>query len=280
MAVEFEIRQASHPSDVKKYDTDRLRKEFLIERIFVADQVQLVYTGYDRYIAGGIMPVSKSVKLEAIDPLKADYFCARREVGLINIGGPGFVLVDGKKYILETKEALYIGRGAREVVFESADKSRPAKFYLNSATAHKEYPSRKVTRQDAKVLDLGSSENANERQIIQFIVEATVPTCQLQMGLTELKPGSIWNTMPAHTHNRRMEVYFYSNIQEGQAVCHFMGEPRETRHIWVHNDQAVISPAWSIHAGAGTGSYFFIWGMAGENLDFTDMDPAPIIEMK
>jgi 4-deoxy-L-threo-5-hexosulose-uronate ketol-isomerase len=280
MSISFEIRQASHPSDVKKFDTGRLRNEFLIEKLFGDDQIFLTYTGYDRYIAGGIMPVSGPLKLETIDPLKADYFCQRREVGIINIGGPGIVTVDGQAFDLEMKEALFIGRGAREIQFQSRDKVTPAKFYLNSATAHKEYPTRKITRDEAKVLDLGSKENANERQIIQFIVEATVPTCQLQMGLTELKPGSIWNTMPAHTHNRRMEVYFYSGLQDGQAVCHFMGDPQETRHIWIQNDQAAISPAWSIHAGAGTGNYFFIWGMAGENLDFTDMDPAPIPEMK
>ena len=280
MSISFEIRQASHPTDVKNFDTKRLRDEFLIEKLFEKDQILLTYTGYDRYIAGGIMPVTNTLKLEAIDPLKAEYFCQRREIGIINIGGPGIVTVDGQDINLEIKEALFIGRGAKEVLFRSLDGANPAKFYLNSATAHKEYPVRKITRNEAKVLNLGSKDNANERQIIQFIVEATVPSCQLQMGLTELKPGSIWNTMPAHTHNRRMEVYFYSGLQEGQAVCHFMGDPQETRHLWMHNDQAAISPAWSIHAGAGTGNYFFIWGMAGENLDFTDMDPAPIPEMK
>lgn len=280
MSIEYYFRYAHHPQDVAHYDTARLREEFLIGRIFEPGKILLTYTVYDRFIAGGIQPGDEPLHLDTIDPLKAAYFCERREIGLINVGGPGKVQVDGMEFKLGNKEALYIGRGSKTVIFSSENPGKPAKFYLNSASAHRGLPTVKIDEAMAKVLNLGSPENANERQIIQFIVEATVETCQLQMGLTELKPGSIWNTMPPHTHHRRMEVYFYSEIPDEQAVCHFMGEPGDTRHIWVHNEQAVISPAWSIHAGAGTSNYFFIWGMAGENLDFTDMDPAPIAELK
>jgi 4-deoxy-L-threo-5-hexosulose-uronate ketol-isomerase len=272
MSTKYEERYAYHPEDVKGYDTSRLRKEFLVEELMVPDKINLVYSHIDRYIVGGIVPVHYYLKLDAIEPLKAEYFCERREVGIINVGGAGTVTVDGTEYKLEFKEALYIGKGSQAINFKSESIDNPAHFYLNSAPAHKEYPTKHITLADANVLNLGSLESSNERQINQLIINNLVDTCQLQMGMTELKPGSVWNTMPAHTHSRRNEVYFYFNVPEDQAVCHFMGEPKETRHIWMKNEQAVISPEWSIHSAAGTSNYIFIWGMAGENLDYTDMD--------
>jgi len=272
MTTIFEERHSFHPDDFKAYGTDRIRKEFLVEKVMEPGKVRLVYSQIERYIAGGAVPVGNDLPLETIDPLKASYFCERREVGIINVGAKGSVLVDGAEYVLEYKEALYIGKGSREVIFRSADAANPAKFYINSAPAHKEYPIRHITRENARVLKLGSLETSNERQINQLLINQVVETCQLQMGLTELKPGSVWNTMPPHTHSRRNEVYFYFEVPEGQAVCHFMGEPQETRHIWMQNEQAVISPSWSIHSAAGTSNYAFIWGMAGENLDYGDMD--------
>jgi 4-deoxy-L-threo-5-hexosulose-uronate ketol-isomerase len=223
-------------------------------------------------MVGGAVPVNEPLKLESIDPLKAEYFCERREVGIINVGGKGTVVVDQKRYDLDYKEALYIGRGNKEIYFESADSAAPAHFYINSAPAHKEHPVKKVTLQDAEVLETGKAEDSNARRINKLLINTVVQTCQLQMGLTELRPGSVWNTMPAHTHSRRMEAYFYFNVPQGQSVCHFMGEPQETRHIWMQNEQAVLSPTWSIHSAAGTSNYCFIWGMAGENLNYGDMD--------
>jgi 4-deoxy-L-threo-5-hexosulose-uronate ketol-isomerase len=272
MTIHYEERFASHPSDVKHYDTNELRKHFLIEKIMEEDTINLVYSHYDRYIAGGAVPVSGPLELTAIDPLKAPFFCYRRELGIINVGGKGSVTVDGNVYSVDFKEALYIGKGSEKILFSSEDATQPARFYLNSTPAHKECPTRHITLKEANVLQLGSQQTSNERQINQLLISKIVETCQLQMGMTELRPGSVWNTMPAHTHSRRMEVYFYFNVPEGQAVCHFMGQPQETRHIWMSNEQAVISPNWSIHAAAGTGNYVFIWGMAGENLDYADMD--------
>ncbi len=272
MAVNFEERHAFHPDDFKGYDTARIRKEFLVEKVMEDDQINLVYSHIERYIVGGAVPATGPLTLETVDALKSKYFCERRELGVINVGGAGTVLVDGTEYFLDFKDALYIGKGAKEIIFNSSDKHNPAHFYLNSAPAHKEYPNKLVTLKDANVLHMGSLELSNERNINQLMINTIVPTCQLQMGMTELKPGSVWNTMPAHTHSRRNEVYFYFNVPEGQAVCHFMGQPKETRHIWMGNEQAVISPAWSIHSAAGTSNYIFIWGMAGENLDYGDMD--------
>ena len=272
MAVNFEERHAYHPDDFKGYDTARIRKEFLVENVMEDDQVNLVYSHIERYIVGGAVPVTGPLTLGTVDALKSEYFCDRREVGVINVGGAGTVLVDGTEYFLDFKDALYIGKGAKEIIFSSGDKQKPAHFYLNSTPAHKEYPNKLVTLKDANVLHMGSLESSNERNINQLMINTIVPTCQLQMGMTELKAGSVWNTMPAHTHSRRNEVYFYFNVPEGQAVCHFMGQPKETRHIWMGNEQAVISPAWSIHSAAGTSNYIFIWGMAGENLDYGDMD--------
>ena len=242
-------------------------------------KVNLTYTHYDRYIAGSAVP-EKPLKLETIDPLKAEYFLERRELGIINVGANGAVEVDGTTYVLGHKDALYIGRGAKEVIFKSDEADKPAKFYLNSAPAHAHYPTKKVSLAEANKLELGSLETANHRTVNQMIIGGVVTTCQLQMGMTELKTGSVWNTMPAHVHDRRMEVYFYLDVPEGQSVCHFMGQPQETRHIWMQNHEAVISPPWSIHCGSGTSNYTFIWGMAGENLDYGDMDVAKITDLK
>jgi len=272
MKTNYELRYSSHPEDAKHYDTTRLRKEHLIETIFAADEVNMVYTLYDRLIVGGAMPVKEDLPLESIDPLKSDFFLSRRELGIYNVGGEGTVSVDGEVFELKFKEALYLGAGNRNIVFTSADSSKPAKFYFNSAPAHRNYPDKKVTKSDAIVMELGSLETANHRNINKMLVREVVQTCQLQMGMTELATGSVWNTMPAHTHSRRMEAYFYFEVPEGEVVCHFMGEPTETRHIWMKGDQAVISPEWSIHSAAATSNYTFIWGMAGENLDYSDQD--------
>ena len=270
--INYEIRYASHPDDVRMYDTQELRDRFLVSGLFVENEINMVYTEYDRFIVGGAFPVSESLTLEAIDPLKADYFLERRELGIINVGGDAVVSVDGEKYELGYKDALYVGRGAKEVVFTSVDGGKPARLYFNSANAHTAYPVKKVTMADAATIELGTLEQSNARKINKLIVNDVIDTCQLQMGLTEFKPGSVWNTMPAHTHSRRMETYFYFEIEEGQTLCHFMGQPQETRHIFLKNNEAVISPTWSLHAGVGTSQYAFIWGMAGENLDYGDMD--------
>jgi 4-deoxy-L-threo-5-hexosulose-uronate ketol-isomerase len=280
MSIIFEERFAAHYTDVKKYDTSQLREHFLIEKVMEEDKIRLVYSHYDRYIAGGAVPVNVPLELTAIDPLKAEHFCDRREVGVINVGGKGSVIVDNMEYIVDYKDALYISKGTKKIVFKSEDANLPARFYINSTPAHKELPTRLITMKDANVLQMGSQLTSNERQINQLLISKVIETCQLQMGMTELRPGSVWNTMPAHTHSRRMEVYFYFNVPEGQAVCHFMGQPQETRHIWMVNEQAVISPNWSIHSAAGTSNYIFIWGMAGENLDYSDMDAVQPNQLK
>ncbi|WP_339711609.1 5-dehydro-4-deoxy-D-glucuronate isomerase [uncultured Kriegella sp.] len=279
MTTIYETRYASSPEAVKQYDTAQLRGEFLIDNLMQEGKVVLTYSHYDRYIAGSVVP-KQPLTLESIDPLKSEYFLERRELGIINVGDNGSVMVDGTSYTLGHKDALYIGMGAKEVVFTSDSEAKPAKFYLNSAPAHTTYPTKKVSLEDANKLELGSLETANHRTVNQMIIGGVVTTCQLQMGMTTLKTGSVWNTMPAHVHDRRMEVYFYMDVPEEQAVCHFMGQPNETRHIWMHNHQAVISPPWSIHCGSGTSNYTFIWGMAGENLDYTDMDVAKITELR
>ena len=280
MNTNYEIRYAVHPEDFRHYDTTRLRRNFLIERIFASDEVNMVYSMYDRMIVGGAMPVNETLKLEAIDPLKARFFTDRREIGVFNVGGKGSVRVGDDVFELDFKEALYIGRGEREVFFSSMDSQQPARFYFNSATAHMTYPCRKVTRQDAIVAHMGSLDMSNERNINKMLVNQVLPTCQLQMGMTELATGSVWNTMPAHVHSRRMEAYFYFELPEDQAACHFMGEPQETRHIWLHNEQAVLSSEWSIHSAAATHNYTFIWGMGGENLDYGDQDFSKITDLK
>jgi 4-deoxy-L-threo-5-hexosulose-uronate ketol-isomerase len=270
--MKIDLRYAAHPSDVKTYNTDRLRKEFLIENLFVKDEIVLVYSLYDRYIVGGAMPLDTTLKLESPDELKSEQFLKRRELGIINVGGEALIETSAGKFNLGYKEALYLGMGTLDITFSSVDKLKPAKLYVNSAPAHHSFASRKVTVSDAEVVSLGSSETSNSRRVNKLLVNSVVETCQLQMGLTELKSGSVWNTMPVHTHNRRMEAYFYFEVPEKQGICHFMGDPDETRHIWMKNEQAVLSPSWSIHSAAGTSNYCFIWGMAGENLDYGDMD--------
>ncbi|MET1054960.1 MAG: 5-dehydro-4-deoxy-D-glucuronate isomerase [Pedobacter sp.] len=280
MENRFESRYAVSPVEAKGMDTATLRNNFLISSIFEADKVNLTLSHFDRYIVGGAMPVNGKLGLPNPDDLKAPYFLHRREIGIINVGGDAIVTADGVEFKLAYKEALYIGKETADVQFESADPAKPAKLYINSAPAHHKFPTKKVTKAEADIVELGSLETANHRVINKLIVNSVIETCQLQMGMTELKTGSIWNTMPAHTHDRRMEAYFYFEVPEKQSVCHFMGQPQESRHIWMQNEEAVISPNWSIHSGAGTSNYTFIWGMAGENLDYGDMDHCAINDLK
>ncbi len=272
MRTTIEERWGTHPGDVKHYDTEHLRREFLIERVFEADAVLMTYTHNDRLIVGGAMPVKEALRLEPVDLVKSEFFCERREVGVVCIEGEGILEVDGADYKMGYKDAVYVGRGSREVVFRSVNHAAPAKFYFASAPAHAAYPTAQVTAQMRRTRELGSAATSNSRTLNQLILSEIVPCCQLQMGLTELHEGSVWNTMPPHTHSRRMEAYFYFKVPTGQAVCHFMGQPQETRHIFMGNEQAVISPSWSIHSAAGTSNYTFIWAMCGENLDYDDMD--------
>lgn len=279
MSISIETRYSSHPEDFKKYPTQEIRDKFLLEEIFVPNQITGIYTMEDRLIVGGIHPLDNPVKLESVDQLKAPYFLERREIGIINVGDECTIEVDGESISLGRKEALYIGKGIQNVVFHPASEGK-ALLYFNSAPAHRSYPTRKITQQDAEVVTLGALENSNHRTIYKLLVNSVVDTCQLQMGMTELKPGSVWNTMPAHVHDRRMEAYFYFDLKEENVVSHFMGTPDETRHIWMKNHQAVISPVWSIHSGAGTSNYTFIWGMAGENMDYGDMDMVKPTELR
>jgi 4-deoxy-L-threo-5-hexosulose-uronate ketol-isomerase len=281
ITIMMEIRYGTHPNDVKTYDTEKLRKEFLIQNLFVPGELRLTYSHNDRFISGGAVPTSEAVKLDA--PKKdmgAEFFLARRELGIINIGSKGTVTVDGTVYELENKDCLYVGLGAQAVIFESADAANPAKFYLNSTPAHKEYPTVKASQKEANPRHLGSIETSNERTIYQYIHEKGIQSCQLVMGLTQLKPGNMWNTMPCHTHERRMEVYLYFDMPETGVVFHMMGQPQETRHVIMRNEEAIISPSWSIHSGVGTAAYTFIWGMAGENQAFDDMDGVPMTEIR
>ena len=286
--VNYCIKPACHPADVKEYDTETLRSRFLMEKVMVNDEINVTYSMYDRFIFGGAVPATKELKLETIDPLKAPYFLFNRELGVINVGGEGIVTVDGKEYTLNFREALYVGRGNKDITFKSKDAAKPAHFYLNSALAHKAYKTQWITIDGrkgsikAKSIAAGKLEESNDRVINQLIVNNVLEEgpCQLQMGLTELKPGSVWNTMPAHTHTRRMEAYFYFNVPAGNMICHLMGEPQQERLVWLANEQAIVSPEWSIHAAAGTSNYMFIWGMAGENLDYNDKDNIPYTEMR
>jgi len=280
MAVNYEIRYSNHPADAKNYDTERIRKEYLVSDIMQDDKLNLVYSFNDRLIVGGTVPVKTAVELETIEPLKSENFLDRREMGIINVGGKGTIVTEEKDYILNYKDALYLGAGTKNVKFTSEDPKNPAHYYINSAPAHKSFPSKLITLNDAEVMELGAMESSNARKINKLIVNSIVETCQLQMGMTELQTGSVWNTMPPHVHSRRMEAYFYFEVPENQAICHFMGQPQETRHIWMQNEEAVISPPWSIHAAAGTSNYIFIWGMGGENLDYGDMDAIDIKEIK
>ena len=279
----MEIRTAASPRDVKTYDTARLREEFLIQDLFGADQIKTVYSHVDRMIVGSAVPVDKELVLTAGEEIRAEYFLQRREMGVINIGGKGTVTIDGKVYDLGYKDGMYIGMGARDIVFASSDKSQPARFYFNSTPAHKSYPTVLITPDSIKPenkVECGCLEDSNHRVINKYILPGQVESCQLVMGMTSLKPGSVWNTMPAHTHERRMEIYTYFEIPDENVVFHFMGQGQETRHIVMKNFDAVISPSWSIHAGAGTASYTFIWAMGGENQEFDDMDVIKQTDMR
>ncbi len=275
----MELRTASSPRDVKHYTTERLREEFLIQNLFVADEIKTVYSHIDRIITGAAVPISP-LTLTAGEEIRAEYFLERRELGIINIGGKGTVTVDGTVYELENKYGIYIGMGSKAISFASADGSKPAKFYFNSAPAHKTYPTVLIKPEDCVTVELGSLEQSNHRVIRKYILPGQVESCQLVMGMTSLKPGSVWNTMPCHTHDRRMEVYLYFDMPEDALVFHYMGEPSETRHIVMRNEEAVISPSWSIHSGSGTQAYTFIWGMVGENQAFDDMDAAAMSDIK
>ena len=291
----FTVQTATHPDDFKTFDTEKIRSRFVMEKVMAPDEINLTYTLYDRLVYGGAMPVAQELTLEPFPELRAERFLDRRELGVINVGGPGVVTVDGTAYALAFKEALYVGRGKRSVAFKSLDAQNPAKFYLNSAPAHRDYVTQRITSDQActkpgytigNFIKAGTREESNDRVINQLIVApvlAKVPgggCCQLQMGLTELKPGSVWNTMPQHVHNRRMEVYFYFNVPDGQAICHQMGRPQEQRLVWLHNEQAITAPEWSVHSAAGTLNYMFVWGMGGENLDYGDMDKIPVSDMR
>lgn len=278
----MQTRQSIHSDHAKQLDTQGLRREFLVEEIFTPDQLTMTYSHIDRIVFGGLMPVDAPLTFsnELGKAFGVTYFLERRELGLINIGGPGVVIVDGTTYEVGNAEALYVGQGARELSFASVSAAQPAKFYYNSAPAHTHYPTRKVTQAQASPATLGDASTSNRRTIYKYLVPDVLPTCQLVMGMTQLEEGSLWNTMPCHTHERRMEVYFYFNMKEDAAVFHMMGKPDETRHLLVHNEQAVISPSWSIHAGVGTQAYTFIWGMVGENQVFGDMDHVAVRDLR
>ncbi|WP_415324763.1 5-dehydro-4-deoxy-D-glucuronate isomerase [Clostridium perfringens] len=265
-------RYANNPKDSKRYDTEELRENYLVEDIFKDDQIELVYSHVDRIIFGGIKPVYKELKLEAGKEMGVDYFLERRELGIINIGGKAIVTIDGNEYELKEKDGLYVGKGNKEVSFKSVNPEEPAKLYVNSVPAHKEYETVKIDIEKANPVRLGDNKTLNKRTIYQYVHPNVCESCQLLMGLTMLEPGNAWNTMPCHTHERRMEVYFYFDMDEDTRVFHLMGEPTETRHLVVKNEECVISPSWSIHSGVGTSNYTFIWGMCGENKTFDDMD--------
>ena len=279
----MELRTAASPKDVKHYDTTRLREEFLISDLFKVNEIKTVYSHIDRIIIGSAVPAGEKLVLTAGEEIRAEYFLQRREMGIINIGGKGTVTVDGTAYELGYKDGMYIGMGSKDITFESADANEPAKFYFNSAPAHKTYPTVRITLDDIKPenkVELGSLEDSNHRVINKYILPGQVESCQLVMGMTQLKPGSVWNTMPCHTHDRRMEVYLYFEVTDDAVVFHYMGEPNETRHIVMRNEEAVISPSWSIHSASGTRAYTFIWGMVGENQAFDDMDHVAMKDLR
>ena len=278
--MNLDIRYSNHPDDSKHYTTEELRKHYLIEKVFAADEISLTYSHQDRMIAGGAMPVNGELKLGSTKELGTEFFLERREMGIINVGGKGTVILDGKEYELNFKDGIYIGMGTKEIVFRSDDKSKPAKFYINSCPAHKTYPTVYITKDMAVHRPLGTEENMNKRVVNQYVNPAVCESCQLAMGMTELAVGSSWNTMPSHTHERRMEVYFYFELEGDNVVFHMMGQPQETRHIIMHNEQAVISPSWSIHSGTATSNYTFIWGMCGENQTYDDMDTISNLDLK
>lgn len=276
----MEIRYAAHPADVKHYTTDQLRSHFLMEGLMVPGEIKFVYSHYDRVISGGVVPTTQAIALPTYPTLRSDYFLERREIGILNTGAAGSVTVEGVVYPLGNKEVLYIGKGNKEVSFSSDDATNPARFFLLSSPAHTQYPSRKMTLAEADPMETGASETANARTIYKFIHQKGIQSCQLVMGMTMFKPGSTWNTMPCHHHDRRMEVYFYFDVPETARIFHFMGEPQETRHLIFGDSCGIISPPWSIHTGTATSNYSFIWGMAGENQDYADMDFVPMTELK
>ena len=276
----MQTRYASSNRDAKNYDTARLREEFLIDGLFKIDELQLCYSHYDRMIVGAATPAGKQLRLEAGKEIGAEYFLARRELGIINIGGSGAVVLDGTEYELQSRDGLYVGMGVKKVSFKSHDVSRPAKFYFNSAPAHSSFPTVKIAIEAARPVQLGEPAKANVRTIYQYVHPSVCESCQLAMGMTMLAEGSLWNTMPCHTHARRMEVYFYFDMEPDTRVFHLLGEPHETRHLVMKNEEATISPSWSIHSGVGTGKYTFIWGMVGENQTFTDMDHVAMEDLK
>lgn len=278
--MKLETRYSNHPNDVKHYTTEQLREHFLIEEVFVKDEANLTYSHNDRIIAGGIMPVHQVLTLEAGKEMGVETFFERREGGIINIGGKGIITLDGEIYELDYQDGLYIGMGVKEIAFKSVDESHPPKFYFNSAPAHHHYPHTLITLEKANKVHLGSDAESNKRTINQYVHPAVCQSCQLVMGMTILAPNNMWNTMPCHTHERRMEVYFYFDLDENSNVFHFMGQPEETRHLVVRNEQVVISPSWSIHSGVGTSRYTFIWGMCGENITFDDMDHVAMKDLK
>lgn len=276
----MEFRYATNPEDMKGYTTDKLRDEFLIESLFVKGELNMVYSHYDRVVVGGVIPTGKGLKLDAGDALRTDYFLERREIGVVNIGPEGKVVVDGDEYTLNKRDCLYIGLGKKEVTFHSTDPANPARLYFVSATAHKEYPTKVLPIKEAEPTKLGSDAESNNRTIYKYIHADGLQSCQLMMGMTLLEPNNMWNTMPAHLHDRRMEVYLYFDMEEESRVFHFMGRPDETRHLLIKNEQAVLSPPWSIHSGVGTNNYTFIWAMAGENYTFKDMDFVKMEDLK
>ena len=278
----MQLRQAIHSDHAKTLDTEGLRREFLVESIFRPGEITMTYSQIDRIIFGGIMPTKAPIVLsdDLAKSLSASYFLERREMGMINIGGAGVVEIDGKTYEIGSEDALYIGKGARAVSFKSVSADKPAKFYWTCSPAHMTYPTRRITKSEAISAKLGDLATSNARTIYKYIVPDVLETCQLTMGMTRLETGSVWNTMPTHTHDRRMEVYFYFELPDDAAVFHMMGAPTETRHIVVRNEQSVISPSWSIHSGVGTRNYTFIWGMVGENQVFDDMDHVAMKDLK
>jgi 4-deoxy-L-threo-5-hexosulose-uronate ketol-isomerase len=276
----MKIRYAISPNEAKQLDTEQLRENFLVQNLMQNDQVNLVYSHCDRVIIGGVKPVNKIIELPNHPELRADYFLERREIGIINIGGAGMVVADGEEFAINKLDCVYLGKGTKYVQLKSADKSEPAIFYLLSAPAHHTYPNKLMVKEKATPVELGASETSNKRTVYKYIHLDGIKSCQLVMGLTVLENGSVWNSVPPHTHTRRMEVYFYFEVPEQHRVFHFMGTPEQTRHIIMANHEAVISPPWSTHLGCGTSNYGFIWGMAGENLDYTDMDAAPIASLK
>ena len=273
-------RYAIGPRETAALNTAELRENFLLENLFVADAIELVYTHYDRMVVGGAVPTAKPLELPCPANLKADYFLERRELGVLNIGAAGTVTVDGTAYELGNQDCLYVGRGAKRVTFASAEAGSPAKYYLLSTPAHASHPTARRTQAEATPVTMGTLESANQRTIYKYIYNEGLASCQLVMGLTKLHAGSVWNTMPAHTHDRRMEAYLYFDLAEGQRVLHLMGQPQETRHLWVAEGEAILSPPWSVHAGCGTAGYTFIWGMGGENQEYTDMDAVAIPDLR